>query len=292
MSMPFHLPWPAIRMGLILLWLALMALITAHIGSLFVAKAFGGKLAVLSPLPARGLQKPVSAETSAHLILKSRAFPHNPLLSQEAFSTDDPSPISTPISLDVELIGTVAGGRSLGYAILKEPNTPHQTLYRLNDEIPNVGKLIGISRKAIRVALPTGREFTLEASWAKTPMSPPPQKVSYTPSSHRRAQRTVLDRREILEAFSNMPLLLSQVRATPSFSQSGMNGVALQQIKSPSLFERLGFLAGDIVRTINGMPIQQPSALLTALQQLPNESQISVEIERQGKNLTLHYDIR
>lgn len=101
----------------------------------------------------------------------------------------------------------------------------------------------------------------------------------------------VVQRREISEAFSNIPRLLNQAQAIPVISANGMNGVSFVSIQSASIFERLGFQVGDVLKAINGMPLRDPGTLLSALRRIQDEPTVSLDVIRKDQNITLNYDI-
>jgi general secretion pathway protein C len=86
--------------------------------------------------------------------------------------------------------------------------------------------------------------------------------------------------------------LLSQVRIRPHFRDGQPDGLALTRIKSQSIFARMGLRSGDIVKGVNGNPIETPDDVLSLYEGLKSGSQISLEITRNGEPQTINYRIQ
>jgi general secretion pathway protein C len=74
--------------------------------------------------------------------------------------------------------------------------------------------------------------------------------------------------------------------------QSRPSGVRLRRIAKDGLLARLGLKRGDTVRTLNGLELTNPSGMLSARVALPTARAVSVVIERDGRPITLEYQIR
>lgn len=282
--------FPVIRLGLTLVWLAIGAFLIAHLASLFVTEALGAKHGPMPVIPLPPDPKIPSTQELGTLILESSVFPVDRHLT--AFAGLNASNVtSTAAGLTVELMGTVVGGASVGYAILQSSQSGIQTLYRLGDTVPQMGTLVGIDRHKAVIALRNGGEITLEAAWMRQSEPQVNLKPSSQLSSSGGISQTVL-RRDIAEAFSNIPRLLNQAHVIPVMSAGGMNGVSFISIQSASIFERLGFQVGDVLKSINGVPLRDPGTLLTALRRVQDEPSVSLDVIRQDENITLKYNIR
>ncbi len=283
---------PGLRVTVTLAWLAVTAFLLAHLASLFVAEAIGAKVGplrhVISVPVATSLPSP---QELGNRILSSSVFPgdrHGSILSRPSEVTSE----NVSIQLQVELVGTVAGDRALSYAIIKSLQTATQSLYRVGDSIPEVGTLVRINRHQVIIALDDGQRTTLEAGWMKKTAMASQSSSALQLYGDRRDERTVMPRREIVEAFSNLPRILQQAKATPLMSATGMDGVSFEVIESASIFERLGFQIGDELKSINGVALRDPGTLLTALRQIQHESAVDLDVVRDNQNITMHYDIQ
>ncbi len=69
-------------------------------------------------------------------------------------------------------------------------------------------------------------------------------------------------------------------------------GVAVQNAASGSLLQKLGLLDGDVIRSLNGVPVNSQADLMRLYQQFGQVGQVKVEGLRAGTPLQLNYNIR
>jgi len=69
-------------------------------------------------------------------------------------------------------------------------------------------------------------------------------------------------------------------------------GVRMEQAPPGSLSDRLGFKEGDIIRQVNGQPVNSPGDLARVYQQFGNLNQIRAEVMRGGSPIMLTYQIQ
>jgi len=211
-------------------------------------------------------------------------------------------------TLPLKLLGTVVqvnGKRS--FAIIHNTTSREQNIYFVDDEVVNGATLTSVTRNKV-VLLRNGREEILERDEDQTP-------VSQSVRSRARPTRTVgpgtsgggqqpvtvrkvgdnnfvMDRREVEGVLQDFNKLLTQIRVVPHFADGKPDGFKIFNIRPGSLFASLGMVNGDIIKRVNGLDITGPEQALQMFQQLRDESQVTVDLERFRKNLTLQYEIR
>ena len=97
---------------------------------------------------------------------------------------------------------------------------------------------------------------------------------------------------EVTQALANLPVLLSQARAVPYFRNGQSIGMRLYAIKAGSLYEKLGLKNSDIIKQINGSPVNDPTKALKLFEDLKSQRQIGIQVEREGQDVPLQYQIR
>lgn len=100
-----------------------------------------------------------------------------------------------------------------------------------------------------------------------------------------------IDQEEIDATLSNLNSIATQARIVPSFKDGQANGFKLFSIRPGSLYSKIGIKNGDVVQRINGYEISSPDKALEIYSKLKNSKQITVDINRRGKNQTLDYSI-
>jgi general secretion pathway protein C len=91
--------------------------------------------------------------------------------------------------------------------------------------------------------------------------------------------------RDQLAAQMRTPDFLKQATLVPS---SG-GGFLVRQIQPGSLYEKLGMRAGDVIKSVNGQPINTAEDAIKLYQQMSSISSVQMEITRGGKSESLYY---
>ncbi len=100
-----------------------------------------------------------------------------------------------------------------------------------------------------------------------------------------------IDRSEVDSALDNMNQLFTQMRAVPHFEGGKSTGFRLFAIRQNSLFDQIGLRNGDIIQSINGTEINDPSKALAMFQDLRNAQQLTIELKRNNAPKTLNYTL-
>ena len=69
-------------------------------------------------------------------------------------------------------------------------------------------------------------------------------------------------------------------------------GFMVRQIQPDSLYAQYGLRQGDVIRSVNGTPLNTPSDVMQAYQQVSNQPNIQIDIGRGGRPETLNYSLR
>jgi general secretion pathway protein C len=104
--------------------------------------------------------------------------------------------------------------------------------------------------------------------------------------------RKVIDRREVEQAMSDLPKLLTQARAVPHMVNGAINGFRIDYVAPTSFYEKIGVQTGDVLQRVNGVEIRDPSTMLSLLQQLKNERVVKLDMVRNNQRSTITYELR
>ncbi|UCG38907.1 MAG: hypothetical protein JSV00_01340, partial [bacterium] len=210
-------------------------------------------------------------------------------------------------TLPLELIGTVVQVSGKGsFAIIQDTVTREQQIHFVGGEVREGVTVLSVARNRV-VLLRQGREEVLEK--ADEAGSPEPARsrsrlprpaAAPTPGAGSEAiavrkvgdSSFILDKREVEGVLQDFNQLLTQIRVVPHFADGKPDGFKVFNIRPGSLFAQLGMVNGDIIKRVNGLDITGPEQALQMFQQLRDESQVTVDLERFRKNLTLNYEIR
>src|SRR5215217_1953072 len=190
----------------------------------------------------------------------------------------------------IRLIGVVFGDQRGVFAIVEELSSKRQSLYRLHQEIPDVGEVSEIRRDGMVVRLGDQAEL-LELALVEKP-GPPPGPGTPQTQALGAPMKKVIDRREVEQAMSDLPKLLTQARAVPNMVNGTLNGFRIDYISPSSFYEKIGIQYGDVLQRVNGVDIRDPSTMLNLFQQLKNENVVKLDMVRNNQRSTMTYELR
>jgi general secretion pathway protein C len=104
----------------------------------------------------------------------------------------------------------------------------------------------------------------------------------------REFERTVTEQRLTKE----MPVILAETGLSPRVDGGESQGLRITHLPDGTLLSEIGLLPGDVLLSINDVPLTSLSALTGIFPQLRSESEIRLIVERRGETLGLAYHIR
>lgn len=319
------LPIPDTRKLILGLTLGLSAFIAAHIVNAFVGQALlvPDMLPPPSPTQDNTLQHSVSPQQLAQDMMTRGLFALPQESSQNAgSSTGAASEPPLDVAKKLLLQGTALGNGNEPMAIIQDRTNQQQKLLHLHDRVPNVGELVSIEKtrvlfqaggqeewlelamladldqarripplpESIQGRLPALSQPARSIQLASLTRMVSPTSVVTSPGSNRPIQ--VIDRRELVKALSDIPLLLLQAQPVVSMVEGRFNGMLLEAVRADGLYAQMGLQSDDVLKRINGMELRDPSMVVAALQQLKDERRVKLDIVRNQTPRTLTYDIR
>jgi general secretion pathway protein C len=200
-------------------------------------------------------------------------------------------PQQQDVALLIDLRGTVAGGSKYGFAIIEEKGTKKQRLVKAGDLIEGA-KVLQIKRNAIDL-LVGDREQTLKMSeMNEGPILPPMRGIQAPTAAPAPAGTTIVSRREIDAGLQDMGSLLRQAQVRPYFNAGVPDGFLVSNIRSGSIYQRMGIMDGDIIQKVNDRPMKTADDMTGLLNTLKAGSGLSLTVKRRGKQETLNYQFQ
>ncbi len=302
------LPPQQFRRVVLLLGLVVSAFLVAHTINAFVADA----LTIVPAGPTGSssgngaLPTSYSPTQSAAEISSSGLFLLPPPQTMQSGSTNSGRAAGTPVraslglTAKIRVLGVVMGDRNGMFAIIEELSSKKQGLYRLYEEVGDLGELTQIRRNGIVIRQGNIEEL-LELELSEHPPVPgnPSGQFSGNPPGSSSPTvvpgvpiRKVIDRREVEQAMSDLPKLLTQARAVPSMVNGTIEGFRMEHVDPTSFYEKIGVQKGDVLQRVNGVDIRDPSTMLSLLQQLKNERTVKLDLVRNNQRSTITYELR
>lgn len=230
------------------------------------------------------------------------------IAKRDIFNSVKPTPAAAPVEqvaaptqLKLKLWGTAVFDTGTSFSIIEDQGARKQGVYAIDDVVPGNATVKAIEWDRV-VLLHNGRDEILTLEEAKsTGPARPVAAVASAPAGSAASgsgiQQTAdnefsVPRTEVDTALENMSQLFTQIRAVPHFEGGQSVGFRLFAIRRGSLFDRIGLKNGDIIRSINGNEMNDPSKAVALLQELRDASNLDVEITRNQQPQKLTYSIQ
>lgn len=278
-------------------WINLVLLgLVAYWGAATVSTAVAAKLSLPPQVHLSQPPPPIAREprrpTSYYANISTR----------DIFNSTKPEPEKPPeppkpTELKLKLWGVAVHTDGSSYCIIEDLTTHKQDLYRINDKV--AGNAIVKSVEWDRVILDRdGQDEILELASAQG--VPSGRAAVATPVPNRPNNPHIqqvgegqynIDRSEVDAALDNMNQLFTQIRAVPHFEGGKSTGFRLFAIRQNSIFDNIGLQNGDIIQSINGTELNDPSGALALMQGLRSAGQLNVTVLRNRQTVNLQYNI-
>ena len=240
---------------------------------------------------------------------------HRPIAERNIFGAEEkaaPPPaveveeIETlePTTLDLSLLGTIAGDEKSARAIIFDRKKKNQDIYRVEDTVQGaVIKQILRGKVVLRV---DGRDEVLYMVEDDKPGAAKKTAKRDIRSRSRRSRPAAkekieqkvdeeiisLDHEDLKKSMENINDLMTQVRVRPYFRRGKPEGLIVSQIQPDSVFSSLGLMNGDILVSVNDKQIASPEEALALYNNLKSGSEVSIEVTRRGQKKMFTYQIK
>jgi general secretion pathway protein C len=224
-----------------------------------------------SPALARGVADVTDLDALTHAQLFGPAAPRQAVESV------------APSNLNLTLTGVAV--RPTGSCALVVVQGQPESAFCVGEELsPGVrleaveGDRILILRNGLREAV-----FMKDADKVAAGITPPPPPIVQPGATGGQ----IVDRRQLQQQLGR-PEFLSQALIVPNPD----GGFLVRQIQPGSLYEKLGLRPGDVIRNVNGQALTNMDDVMRLYQQFGSAQRVLLEVQRQGRNETLYYDMR
>jgi general secretion pathway protein C len=251
--------------------------------------------------------RPVRIEASNHL---NRGDYEN-IISRDPFNADGmiPDPVGTvpgqgqpenePVlsGLPIQLIGTLVHIDPHKSVVTVNITTANKvSSYRVGDEIEGLAKVIRVERQKVifrnlnnnRLEYAEIKKDLAFAIGVAKPAAAPAAEIQVD------GNNVSVKRSEVLKYTANLGDVLNQASAVPNFvpgSGGKINGYRLVNIAPNSIYEKLGLKRFDVIKGVNGEPVDSPAKAMELYNQLKSSNGLALQIERNGSDETLNFTI-
>lgn len=210
----------------------------------------------------------------------------------------------------VQLLGAISdkdngagkpGTAPKGVALLKHRSSGKVQAIRLGEDVFKLATLVQVNRRSVVLATPDGTEVTLSSKLggARSPQYKRLPTVVANTDTHyaedgfeRKGNQIRVDAAYRDRMVSKeLPTILMSAASEPIMQGGKIRGFRLFQFEPDSIFEKMGMVDGDIVESINGVPLNDVARTIQFLNGLKSESAVEVTISRNGQPVTLSLSV-
>ncbi|HWU43462.1 MAG TPA: PDZ domain-containing protein, partial [Bdellovibrio sp.] len=103
-----------------------------------------------------------------------------------------------------------------------------------------------------------------------------------------------IKRADLLKYTNDLSSILMQARAVPNRDPStgAINGFRVLDMQPGSIFEQLGIQRMDVIKSVDGSPVDSPQKAMELYTTFKNSAKVSLQVERNGKTETMTYNIQ
>jgi len=118
-----------------------------------------------------------------------------------------------------------------------------------------------------------------------------PAETSTTLNSSQTIQK-ILSREDVNRKLKDPNVIYKDARFGPHLVDGKIEGYKLYQVARSHIFYSLGARGGDIIKRVNGMPLNDTEKMLEIWSSVKTATKITVDLERSGKIITYEFLIR
>jgi general secretion pathway protein C len=195
---------------------------------------------------------------------------------------------------DLVLLGTAIGSFRETFALIQRQSTREEKVFRLGDMVFDMGPLLAVRKEGVEIrsggstvkllaptAVPGG------AGSGPGGASKPGMLASQlSPGSY------VIDQRALNAALDNIGQAMTDARLLPNAKDGKVEGFNLSEVKPSGVFGMVGLKNGDTLLRINEFNLDSPDKAMQSFVALKGQSRVKLDLIRDGRPVTLNYDIR
>lgn len=239
----------------------------------------------ITPIPSKQLKKP---KTISQIATPKSFDDYKPIIDSGFFRVASPesaqgsAAVSSAIS-ELQLLGTISGPPVIARALVKKNNQKDPEIFKLGSNVYGFN-LVRIDNS--KIYLKSGDKVEIMDMFGT--LKPEGQKPAPPTDQSNKFKQTISKSELQQKALKNMDNALSGLRAGPHRVDGKIEGYKLFFVDPSSMLYKLGARNGDIVKRVNGHPIDSTEKLYQMWQSIQGESKITVDLDRGGK--LVNYD--
>jgi len=204
-------------------------------------------------------------------------------------------------SRSLQLVGAIVSARG-GVALVKNRNTSEIKAFKTGEDVYKLGTLLSVDRAQMILVENDGQMTMISNKLGGMSVSQSPKQPKVIASAADRYAeegfQRIGTRIEVDGRFRDrlirdeLPNILMQASSEPVVVNGEITGFRIFQFDQNSIFHKLGLQDGDVVREINGIPLNNVARTIQFLNGLREENKVQVNVLRNGSPVTLELNVR
>ncbi|MCB1140735.1 MAG: general secretion pathway protein GspC [Leptospiraceae bacterium] len=200
-----------------------------------------------------------------------------------------------PGAEELFITGIISGASRYARATIKEKDKDEAEEYAIGDKVAGyrIKKILQhyvvLYKNGVNIKVEVG-ETLAEAKKRILENEPEKQEDSFfdgnCPVTKRKISRTSFQ-----GLLKNPADIYKDARFGPNLVEGQIDGYKLFQVPSTHIFYQLGARNGDIIKRVNGMPLNDTEKMIEIWNNVKNSSKVTVDLDRRGKCATYDFTI-
>lgn len=209
----------------------------------------------------------------------------------------DGDPVLT--QLPIKLEGTLVHAdpkKSIATIMFQSKN--QASSFMVDNDMDGMGKVVRIQRRKVIFRNSSNQrleyvEIPKDSTLTFGPRNPKNENVSTVQQSSE--FDFTVSRAEVEKQLSNLGAVLNQARMVPNIipgTGGRVEGFRFVSIQPGSVYEKLGFKPMDVIKEVQGEPVNSPTKAMELYNALRTQDHIKITINRGGRDETLSYTVK
>lgn len=195
---------------------------------------------------------------------------------------------------ELMLLGTVVGSLRETFALVRHMAKKEERVFRLGEMVFDAGRLVHVAREQAFITI-NGKKVELLTPTtppASLPGQIPPDAHTGLPVAATGNGNYIIDQRALNAALDNIGQAMTDARLLPSQKDGKVEGFRASEVKPNGVFAMIGIKNGDVLLRLNDFPVDSPDKALQSFIALKGQNRLKLDMIRDGRPVTLNYDIR
>jgi len=269
--------------------------------SIFYAVLTAGLYSVPTPVPAAGRALSAGPESPVG-VSDYQAIVDRNLFNTGKQQLDAPVKGTAEIDVDklkqtglkLKLWGTVTGPDGQTYAVIEDPKTREQLLYRPGDTVQKAAVKMVLRQKVVLNVDGRDEVLIMEEPGILRAAAPGTAAAEAAPAPRLAAapsEVVAVSGEQVEKAMEDIGDLLTQATFRPHIEDGRPAGISITGIKPNAIFRKLRLRNGDVITGVNNQSITSVEDAMKVFGTLSTDGPIQVQVKRRGREETLEYKI-